>query len=92
MDKEHLATEMQDRVSSMLPPVLGKQKSGSPVGVKERQEATLLHFGKQRTLISLLGLKERLNLELPITPRKSARKHMKFCSPAGMEGTQHGHY
>ena len=53
MDKEHLATEIKDRVPSMLPPVLGKQKSGSPVGVKERQEATtrsyITMFWKQRT-------------------------------------------
>ena len=92
MDEQHLATEMQDKVSPMLPPALGKQRSGSPVGVKERQKATLPHFGKQRIRSPLLGSKERLNLELPITPRKSARKQMKIGSSAKMEGIQHGHY
>ena len=92
MDEEHLATEMQDRVPSMLPPALGKQRSGSPVVVKERQKATSPHFGKQRIHSPLLGLKERINLELPKTPRKTARKQMKIGSPAKMEGTQHGHY
>ena len=82
MDEEHLATEMQDRVPSMLPPALGKQRSGSPVGVKERQKATSPHFGKQRIHSPLLGLKERVNLELPKIPG----------SPAKMGGTQHGHY
>ena len=91
IDEEHLATEMQDRVSSVLPPALGKQRSGSFVGVKERQKATSPHFGKQRIHSPLLGLKERANLELPKTPRKTARKQMKIGLPAKMEGTQHGH-
>ena len=92
MDEEHLATEMQDRVSSMLPPALGKQRSGSPVRVKKRQKATLPHFGKQRIPSPLLGSKERLNLELLMPPRKSARKQMKIGSPARIKGKQHGHY
>ena len=33
IDEEHLSTEMQDRVSRMLSPFLGKQRSSSPVGV-----------------------------------------------------------
>ena len=69
MDEEHLATEMQDRVSSVLPPALGKQRSGSPVGVKERQKATSPHFGQQRIYSPLLGSKEMLNLKLPMPPR-----------------------
>ena len=92
VDEEHVATEMQDTVPSMLPPVLGKQRSGSPVGMKERQKATSPHFGKQRIHSPLLGLKERVNLELPKTPRKTARKQMKIGSPTKMEGTQNGHY
>ena len=60
--------------------------------MKERQKATSPQFGKQTIRSPLLGSKERLNLELPMTPRKSARKQMKIDSSAGMEGTQHGHY
>ena len=64
MDKEHLATGMQDRVSPVFPPVLRKQKSGSPVGVKERQEATSLWFGSKEPAITF---RIKRNAKLRIT-------------------------